>query len=146
MGVHVSPILKPLPPPSLSHPSVWSQRTSPERPITFITPGLAIYFTYGKLHISMVFSQIIPPSPSPTESKIWFLTSVSLLLFFFVTYLFQLFNRLPINSQEQYTREDGFFQPDFYGKSRVFHRLCQYPHQESCFFADACMCEYSNPR
>ena len=28
----------------------------------------------------MSFSQIIPPSPSPTESKILFYTSVSLLL------------------------------------------------------------------
>ena len=144
MGVYVSPILKPLPPPSLSHPSVWSQRTSPERHVVFITPGLAIYFTYGKLHISTLFSQIIPPSPSPTESKIRFLTSVSVLLFFFVTYLFQLFNRLPINSQEQYTREHGFFQADFYGRSIVFRGLFQYPQQESCFFSNACMCEYSN--
>ena len=79
-----------------------------------------------------------------TESKIRFLTSVSLLLFFFVTYLFQLFNRLPINSQEQYTREHGFFQADFYGRSIVFRGLFQYPQQESCFFSNACMCEYSN--
>ena len=32
------------------------------------------------LHVSMLFSQIIPPSPSPTESKCLFFTSVSLLL------------------------------------------------------------------
>ena len=39
-----------------------------------------IHFTYDNIHISMSFSQIIPPSPSPTESKRLFYTSVSLLL------------------------------------------------------------------
>ena len=37
-------------------------------------------FTYDNIHISMPFSQIIPPSPSPTESRSLFFTSVSLLL------------------------------------------------------------------
>ena len=32
------------------------------------TFGLVIYFTYGKIHVSMLFSQIIPSLPSPTES------------------------------------------------------------------------------
>jgi len=39
------------------------------------------YFTYDNIQDSMLFSQIIPPSPSPTESKILFFTSVSLLLY-----------------------------------------------------------------
>ena len=33
-----------------------------------------------EMQVSMPFSQIIPPSPSPTESKRLFFTSVSLLL------------------------------------------------------------------
>ena len=79
-GVHVSPSLNPLPIPSPSHPSGSSQCTSPEHPASCIEPGLAIHFTYDSIHISAQFSQIIPPSPSPTESKRLFYTSVSLLL------------------------------------------------------------------
>ena len=80
MGVHVFLILKPLPPPSPPHPSGSSQCTSPEHPVSCIEPGLVIHFTCDNLHVSMPFSQIIPPSPSPTESKRLFYTSVSLLL------------------------------------------------------------------
>ena len=79
-GVHVFPILN-LPPTSLPyHPSGPSQCTSPKLPVSCIKPGLAICFTYDNIHISMLFSPIIPPSPSPTESKRLFYTSVSLLL------------------------------------------------------------------
>ena len=38
------------------------------------------YFTHGNIHVSMLFSQIIPPSSSLTEFKSLFFTSVSLLL------------------------------------------------------------------
>ena len=62
-----------LPPPSPSHLSGSSQCTSPEHPVSCIEPGLAICFTYDNIHVSMLFSQIIPPSPSPTESKSLFL-------------------------------------------------------------------------
>ena len=68
-GVHVFPILNPLPPPSPYHPSGSSQCTSPKHPVSCIEPGLAIRFLYDIIHVSVSFSQIIPPSPSPTESK-----------------------------------------------------------------------------
>ena len=62
------------------HPSGSSQCTSPKHPVSCIKPGLAICFVYDIIHVSVPFSQIIPPSPSPTESKRLFYTSVSLLL------------------------------------------------------------------
>ena len=73
-----SPSWTPLPPPSPCHPSESSQCTSPEHPVSCIKPGLAIHFTYDIIHISMPFSQTIPPFPSLTESKRLFHKSVSL--------------------------------------------------------------------
>ena len=75
-----SPSWTPLTPPSPSHPSGSSQCTSPKHPGACIEPGLAIHFIYDIVHVSVPFSQIIPPSPSPTESIRLFYTSVSLLL------------------------------------------------------------------
>ena len=69
-----------LPPPSPYHPSGSSQCTSPKHPLSCIEPGLATHFIYDIIHVSMPFSQIIPSSSSPTESKRLFSTSVSLLL------------------------------------------------------------------
>ena len=68
-GIHVFPIWTLLPPPSPYHPSGSSQCTSPKHPVSCIEPGLAPHFIYDIIHVSMSFSQIIPPSPSPTESK-----------------------------------------------------------------------------
>ena len=78
MGIHMFPILNP-PPTSLPVPSL---RVIPVHPPqgSCIEPELAIHFLYDIIHISMTFPQIIPPSPSPTESKRLFYTSVSLLL------------------------------------------------------------------
>ena len=72
-----SPSWTPRPPPSTSHLSGSSQCTSPGHPVSCIEPGLAIRFTCDNLHVSMPFSQIIPPSPSLTESKRLFYASVS---------------------------------------------------------------------
>ena len=77
---HVPHPEHPSPPPSPYHPSGSSQCTSPKHPISCIESGLAIHFIYDITHVSMRFSQIIPPLPSPTESKRLFFTSVSLLL------------------------------------------------------------------
>ena len=85
-----SPSWTPLPRPSPSYSSRSSQCTRPEHPVSSIEPGLEIRFTYDNIHLSMSFSQIIPPSPSPTESKRLFYTSVSLLLSCIHGYCYQL--------------------------------------------------------
>ena len=68
------------PPPSPHHPSGPSQCTSPKHPASHIEPGPAACLLHDIRHVSMSFSQIFPPSPSPTESIRLFYTSVSLLL------------------------------------------------------------------
>ena len=45
----------PLPPKSPSHPSLSSQCTSPEHPVSCIQPGLAICFTYDNVLLSMSY-------------------------------------------------------------------------------------------
>ena len=69
-----------LPPPSPYRPSGSSRCTSPKHPVSCIKPGLATHFIHDSIHVSVPFSQIFPPSPSPTESIRLFYTSVSLLL------------------------------------------------------------------
>ena len=81
MGLHEFPI--PIPPPtSLSARSLWVFPVHQAGAlISCIQPGLVICFTLDNIHVSMLFSWNIPPSPSPTESKRLFYTSMSLFLF-----------------------------------------------------------------
>ena len=70
----------PLPPLTPYHLSGSSPCTSPKHPVSCIEHRLVIRFLPDIIHVSMPFSQIIPPPPSPTESKSPFYTPVSLLL------------------------------------------------------------------
>ena len=73
-SVHVFPILSP-PPTSFPLPSLWVIPVHQPR-----APCIMHRTWTDIVHVSMPFSQIILPSPSPTESKRLFYTSVSLLL------------------------------------------------------------------
>ena len=53
MGVHVFPILNPLPPPSPYQSSGSSQCTSPKLPVSCIKPGLVIHFFYDIIYVLM---------------------------------------------------------------------------------------------
>ena len=79
MDLHVFPI--PIPPPtSLPIPSLWVFPVhQPWAVVSCIQPRLAICFTLDNIYVSMLFSQIIPPSPSPIESKSLFYTNITLL-------------------------------------------------------------------
>ena len=57
------------PPPTPYHLSGSYPCTSSKHPISCIEHRLAIRFLHDSIQASMPFSQIIPPSPSPPESK-----------------------------------------------------------------------------
>ena len=79
-GVHAIPTWTPLPPPTPYHLSGSSPCTRPKHPVSCIKYRLVIRFLHDSIHVSMPFSQIIPPSPSPSESQSLLYTSVSFLL------------------------------------------------------------------
>ena len=80
-GVHVFPILNPAPnlPP---HPIPLAHPSAPAPSMLYQASKLDWRFVSHMIiyMFQMPFSHIIPPSPSPTESKKLFYTSVSLLL------------------------------------------------------------------
>jgi len=53
------------------------QSTGFRRPTSRMELALVIDFICGNVCVSMLFSQIIPPSPSPTEAKSLLFTAVS---------------------------------------------------------------------
>ena len=72
--LNLSPTLIP------SFPSRLSQSIWPEHPVLFSNFPLAICFTYGNVYGSMLLSQYVSPSPSPTVSTSPFSISTSLFL------------------------------------------------------------------
>ena len=108
----------PLPPSSPPHPSGLSQSTNFECPASCIELALVICFTYGNIHVSVLFSQVFPSRLLPRSPKVCslhlclfcclaygviitvFLNFIyifwyTILVFLFLTY-FTLYNRLQL--------------------------------------------------
>ena len=105
-GVHVFTILNP-PPTSLPLPSLWLIPVHQPRASCIMHRT----WTCDSFHVwyytcFMPFSQIIPPSPSPTESKRLFYTSVSLLLSRIQSYCYHLskFHKYAFSSDQSLSR------------------------------------------
>ena len=79
IAIHQHELALLIPPSSslLPRASRFSQSTGFGFPASNIKLPLAICFPYGNMYVSRLFSQIIPPSPSPTVSKSLFFMSVS---------------------------------------------------------------------
>ena len=112
-------------------PSGSCQCTSPERPVSCIEPGLAIYFTYGNIHVSMLSSQcyslrLLPQSPKVYSLHLCllcclayrvivtiflnsiYMSSYTVLVFFFLTYI-TLYNRFQFHPHLIRTDSNTFF-------------------------------------
>ena len=68
-GTHV-PFIRDSPPSSLPTLSLHASQSSGFGcPASCVGLALVSSLAYGNVHVSVLFSQIIPPSPSPAESK-----------------------------------------------------------------------------
>ena len=68
-GFTCVPHPEPTPPPSPSHPSVLSQCTSPDHPVSCIKPGLMICFTSDNIHVSIYSLKSSHPHLLPQRPK-----------------------------------------------------------------------------
>ena len=79
MGIHVSPLpCTSLPPPSPPHPSRLSQSTAFGCPASCIQFPMTLCLPMG-MYVSMLFSQITPPSPPTESTSLFFLSAPPLL-------------------------------------------------------------------
>ena len=76
-GMHMSPPLAPPSPLHLISPPRSSRSAGLELPASYSDFPLAVYFTHGNVHDSVLLSQLAPPSPHPTVSTSLFFMSSS---------------------------------------------------------------------
>ena len=98
----------PLAPPSPPHSSSLSQSTGFGCPVSNIKLPLVICFAYGKVYVSVLFSEIIPAFPSPSESKsLLFMSASPLLPYAFESVLVKWMNLEPLIQSEVSQKEKG---------------------------------------
>ena len=85
-----------------------SQSTGFGCPVSNIKLPLVICFAYGKVYVSVLFSEIIPAFPSPTESKsLLFMSASPLLPYAFESVLVKWMNLEPLIQSEVSQKEKG---------------------------------------